>query len=282
MTAGRSERVVHAAARHLPLRLALDLAAIEASVLHRIGRRAPRPDVVATTFGLDERPARAAARRMAASSAQTRLLRIAWRDGIPSNQRVGQPHGSSVARWSDGPVIFVPVPWGPWIGAAAVIREVRTDFALLANLAPERARSWGVELRRAGTTTIESAAALKWAVDHLEDRGAVGVPFVGDVSNGLAVEVLGQDLTVARGIALLARRSGAPVVPITATWHRGRVELEAHRPVEWDRSSTAPVALDLAMLRALADQISGLARRRPEACDLRSLSMGQSTAMRSS
>ena len=56
MTAGRSERVVHAAARHLPLRLALDLAAMEASVLHRIGRRAPRPDVVATTFGLDERP----------------------------------------------------------------------------------------------------------------------------------------------------------------------------------------------------------------------------------
>lgn len=65
----------------------------------------------------------------------------------------------------------------------------------------------------------QSAVALKMALDRLKQGGAVAVAVDGSSGPGsIEVPFMGRKFPIARGMAVLARLTGAPIIPALATW----------------------------------------------------------------
>jgi len=230
---GRIDRFALSLARPLPLSLALRLGELEGRALQRAGRRGPSTGEVADLFGLAPAEASGVAAALSGSSTRTRNLWAKTRDCPGPARGLVEVVVDGDGPVGSGPAVFVGAPWGPHPGSVSVLVE-RADMRFILNLAPSRAQRWGVVLLRPGQAPGASAVALKAAVDHLGDGGAVALALrAAPPRSGVECSFFGRRLMVARGAAALARRSGAPLVPVTCSWVPGRRPLEVrfHRPL---------------------------------------------------
>ncbi|HYH46827.1 MAG TPA: hypothetical protein VEG34_14170 [Thermoanaerobaculia bacterium] len=70
------------------------------------------------------------------------------------------------------------------------------------------------------------AAAFQRALVHLKSGGFVALALDLPAGPGISVPCLGRTLELARGPFALARITGAPLVPLAASWERGGVEVQ--------------------------------------------------------
>jgi len=268
---GRIDRFTLSLARPLPLSLALRLGELEGRALQRAGRRGPSTGDVADLFGLAPTEASGVAAALSGSSARTRNLWAKTRDSPVPARSLVEVVVDGDAPVGSGPAVFVGAPWGPLAGAASVLVE-RADIRFMLNLAPSQAQQWGMALLRPGPEPGASAVALKAAVDHLGDGGAVALPLRAALSRaGVECSFFGRRLMVARGAAALARRSGAPLVPVTCSWVRGRRPLEVrfHRPLLADTGIGNLERRDAEMMQRLLAVFEATVRSTPERGDRR-------------
>ncbi|UPK76933.1 phosphatidylinositol mannoside acyltransferase [Nocardioidaceae bacterium SCSIO 66511] len=93
-------------------------------------------------------------------------------------------------------------------------------------------------------------------VERLEAGGFVCLLSDRDLSrNGIEVELLGAPARVPQGPALLARRTGSLLIPITSTYDDGLMRLRLHDPVP---ETDAPT-----MMQGVADAFGDAIRARP-------------------
>lgn len=165
-----------------------------------------------------------------------------------------------------GPILVLP-HLGAWEWAAAWLgRIVGVEVtAVVERLEPEDVYEWFVELRQAyGIEVIpvgpEALARLVRAVKAqrivclLSDRDLGG--------NGIEVEFFGETTTLPAGPALLARRTGAPLLP-TAVYFRGRTRMGWVDEPIW--ASDAPLRQDVnRMTQAMATALETLIRAAPD------------------
>ncbi|MGF1598249.1 MAG: phosphatidylinositol mannoside acyltransferase [Acidimicrobiales bacterium] len=135
-----------------------------------------------------------------------------------------------------GPILVLP-HLGAWEWAAAWLGRVMGErvTAVVERLEPVEVFDWFVDLRSAyGIEVVpvgpDAMARLVGAVRAnrivclLSDRDLAG--------NGVEVEFFGETTTLPGGPALLARRTGAPLLP-TAVYFRGRDRLGFVAPPVW-------------------------------------------------
>ncbi len=107
--------------------------------------------------------------------------------------------------------------------------------AVVEQLEPPELFDWFVELRRAyGIEVIPLGPnALARLVRAVKNRDIVCLLSDRDISGtGIEVDFFGEKTTLPAGPALLARRTGAPLLP-TAVYYRGRSRLGLVAPPIW-------------------------------------------------
>lgn len=187
------------------------------------------------------------------------------REGI---EVVGIEHVRA-ARDAGRGAIYVLPHLGNWELAGLVAAEERVELVAVAeDLANTELRDWFVAARRemgitvvlaAGTVetirTLEAALARNAAVALVADRdlGRRGVP----------VTFLGEETTLPSGPLALSLRTGAPVLPVSATFTRygHRLVIEPPLPPPPGDSRRERVA---AGTQAVADAFERIIRRAPE------------------
>jgi lauroyl/myristoyl acyltransferase len=112
--------------------------------------------------------------------------------------------------------------------------------------------------------------ALKTGVDHLRSGGLIGLALVESPDQAtVRVPFFDGSLAVPRGIATMARRGRAPVIPLTATWREATPCVTFHAPLEIDARITDPAAADADLLGRLTATFETEARAAPAQGDLR-------------
>lgn len=178
----------------------------------------------------------------------------------------GYGHVERVLASGVGPILVLP-HLGGWEWAAAWLARVIGVgvTAVVERLEPPEVYDWFVQLRSAyginvvplgPRAMVELTAAVKRGdvVCLLADRDIGG--------NGAEIDFFGEETTLPVGPALLARRTGAPLLP-TAVYFRGRQRVGVvSPPIEPDR--TAGRAENARLTRAVT---AGLERLIAEAPD---------------
>ncbi len=221
MTAHERALGLLAVPAHLAPRSTLAVAGVVNRVRERLRRRSGRPALAGRYGG---RPARVAG-DLAANEARTWLLEavvrryglgrigrvVAW---APDNPVAGlRATGGVLATWHAGATITAIAPALSGQGLPALFFIHAGD--------PEPTP--GIEFVRVG---VDSRAALDRARERLAARGLVVVAVDGRRgSDTPPVTVLGETITFRRGAFALSRRSGRPVFPVAARWHRYRPAL---------------------------------------------------------
>jgi lauroyl/myristoyl acyltransferase len=113
----------------------------------------------------------------------------------------------------------------------------------------------------------DSPLSLKIALDALRKGKVVTMAVDGRSGNlGLQVPFLGRMTRVAKGITVLARLSGAPILPALATWSGGdwSVDFRLHNPLPLpDRGSMAAEAWENEALVATVKFFEAIVREHP-------------------
>lgn len=154
-------------------------------------------------------------------------FRLPTLDAASVQQRfsvVGYHHVEASLASGLGPILVLP-HLGGWEWAAAWLSRVKHErvAAVVERLEPPEVFDWFVDLRSAygidvipvgpdAMTRLVRAVRAGDIVCLLSDRDLSGT--------GIEVEFFGERTTLPAGPALLARRTGAPLLP-TAVYHRG-------------------------------------------------------------
>ncbi len=174
-----------------------------------------------------------------------------------------------------GPVLVLP-HLGGWEWAAAWLgRIAKVDVtAVVERLEPEEVFDWFARLRQAyGVNVIPLGPMAMVQVSAAVKRTDV-VCLVSDRDiggNGIEVDFFGEATTLPVGPALVARRTGAPLMPV-AVLFRGRQRIcLVGDPIWPDRLDTAPGeepptgrALNLALTQLVADRLAELVALAPD------------------
>jgi lauroyl/myristoyl acyltransferase len=91
-----------------------------------------------------------------------------------------------------------------------------------------------IELCDARGSLVDRVKAVKRAHEHLQAGGMVVIALDGQEGDStLEVPCLGRRIRMRRGPAMLARLSGAPLIPITQNWepYGGKVRVTVHEPL---------------------------------------------------
>jgi hypothetical protein len=240
-------------------RAAYSLAAALGALRNRVTRRWPRVEEVRSLFPhLDRRAAANVAARIGALHERNRVLvrsiRLHGLDPLRSFVSATEPLGSMT-----GPRILATFH----VGAMNALGPALERFA-----SPVLAFRQGRLFTPRPPLEIEStegdeqhrAAMLHRALSHLREGGIVLVAL--DVVPGLGTETrcLGHTLRLAPGAFVLARWSGAPIVPIAARWTADGIRIDAGEPVSTPKEAAAwleryllesPSELTLGLLRML-------------------------------
>jgi hypothetical protein len=248
-------------------------AAALGSLRNRLSRRWPSPEQVAALF---PRLSPAAARRVAWSiggdEARNRLLIETIRRSGPAGVRpLLGPSADALSRlrpphilgmFHVGAIQSLNVAVERLPGPVLVLRQ-----GALYRPAPP------VEIESTDGDSQRRASSFRRALVHLKSGGFVVLAF--DVVQGASfgVSCLGRELELARGPFALARLTGAPLRPLTASWRKGRLAVTlgetlaaapavASDPEEWERALAASAGgwLERYLRAAPADLTLGLLR----------------------
>jgi KDO2-lipid IV(A) lauroyltransferase len=166
-----------------------------------------------------------------------------------------------------GPIVVLP-HLGAWEWAAAWLDRVKGErvTAVVERLEPADVFEWFVRLRRGYGIDVVPAGpdAMTRLVAAVRDRRIVCLLSDRDLSgNGVEVEFFSERTTLPAGPALLARRTGAPLLP-AAVYFRGRGRLAVVGPaVQPDLS--VKLRQDIArMTQELATALEGLIAEAPD------------------
>jgi lauroyl/myristoyl acyltransferase len=112
----------------------------------------------------------------------------------------------------------------------------------------------------AGGDPWRATAALKAAVDRLRSGGFVllaGDAYEG--AGGIEAAILGRRFVFRQGLAALVRHSGAPVLPVVASWRGASIDVTLHPPLELPAGGDAE-----GVVGATARWFDGYLRAHPE------------------
>jgi KDO2-lipid IV(A) lauroyltransferase len=154
---------------------------------------------------------------------------------------IGVEHVREAAKRGNG-ILILTGHFGNWelsaVGAMLQFREYRNRFHVIRkSLGPGLERVVFGRFRKAGLRVIKRNEALTKALDALEKNDVV--IFIMDQHNkvgakAVAVEFFGKEAGTHRSLALIARQSGAPVIPAVAYRQPdGRHVMKFHPPLEW-------------------------------------------------
>ena len=180
---------------------------------------------------------------------------------------VGYDRVQAVLDSGRGPILVLP-HLGAWEWAAAWLgRIVGVEVsAVVERLEPHDVFDWFVELRQAyGIDVIPLGPdALGRLVKAVKDRRIVCLLSDRDLAgNGVEVDFFGETTTLPAGPALLARRTGSPLLP-TAVYFRGRTRLGYVDEPIWAADDT-PLRADIQrMTQAMATAMERLIRAAPD------------------
>lgn len=246
-----------------PRRLAL--AGLVGRTRNALSRRWPTADEVRALFPeLSRRRAESCARAIAAGAARDRwVVATLSRHGLDALRPVVSASGGFATL--TGPAVLFTFHGGAWnaLGPAlerlpGPILSIRQD-GLYDPPPPIEVVTTGREPGRRAAALYRAAAVL--------DRGGLVVAAL-DVRDGevVACRCLGRRLEVARGCLALSRRSGAPLVPVTGAWRRGRIVVDRHDPPiaeTGDALAADALAQDRALGIAAADWLERYLRAHP-------------------
>jgi KDO2-lipid IV(A) lauroyltransferase len=138
---------------------------------------------------------------------------------------LGNQHIERVRASGVGPIIVLP-HLGGWEWAAAWLAVVRGVgvTAVVERLEPPEVFDWFQELRaRYGVNVVPAGpGAMTALVEAVKRRDVVCLPADRDIGGtGIPVEFFGQPVSMPVGPAVLARRTGAPILP-TGVFFRDR------------------------------------------------------------
>lgn len=216
-------------------RLALALAAALGRAAHRATRRSPSLADVRRIFpDRSTRDLRRIAREISALRYQNRVLVArAAKGGIPelSGLFVASDLAALETLRAQGPAILLTWHVGPAFALSHALSGLR--FPLLALRRTENVPALpGLELMSTDGDSDARAAALAGAVARVRNGGFVMMApdTLGDART-MGVPCLGRAVPLACGPFVLARITGAPVVPIAARWDdQGAIRLEQGAP----------------------------------------------------
>ena len=186
-------------------------------------------------------------------------------DLVRRTRVVGEPVIREAAAAGKG--IVVPLPhMGNWDWAGAwACREVQPLMTVAERLEPARLYDEFVRYRVGlGMHVVPLTGGpspmlplLRWV-----KKGGL-VCLLGDrdlSSTGIEVELLGEAARVPAGPAVLARRTGAALVPVTLSYDGPQMVLRFHKPVPHADGDAGVVA----MTQQVMDAFSGAIRERPQ------------------
>ncbi len=175
------------------------------------------------------------------------------------------------------PAIFVFSHFGPRYAIAPAFQSVGIPVGLFQGLIPPPLQRKDVEQFVAQLPGMEvfwindpktiRAIHLKRAVERVQRGEMVAMAIDGGHGDVLAdAEFFGHRIQVARGPAVLARLTGAPLIPITVTWDEGwSIEFRVHAPiVRPDVAPTGSGEFDLALTDRAVRFFDEFLRKAPE------------------
>lgn len=180
----------------------------------------------------------------------------------------GFEHIESSKKAGRGMILAVPHV-GNWeVGGPRLSREVGSLTAVAEALSPAWFRNWFVAVRRMLgieiVLTEERSRLVFPLAKKLREGGAVALVSDRDIQGGgIEVDFFGERTTLPAGPALLAERTGAPILPAAVYFRRGRGHRAVVRPplppsTEPDRSARLK-----AMTQSLAYALEELVREAP-------------------
>lgn len=175
------------------------------------------------------------------------------------------------------PAIFVFSHFGPRYAVAPAFQHVGVPVAMFQGMLPSPLKKSDVESFAAQLPGMEyywindasttRAIHLKRAVERLQRGELVATAIDGGHGDVLTeAEFFGHKIQVGRGPAVLARLTGAPLIPITITWSEGwSMEFRVHEPIAPPENVPPGSAeFDLALTRGAVRFFDQYIRKSPE------------------
>ena len=163
------------------------------------------------------------------------------------------------------PAVLLSWHTGPYRAVGAALYVDGFDPLVVERRAIAHSAAVPLERVSAEGEPWRATAALKAAVDRL--RGGGLVLWAGDgyegATGGGEVEILGRRVVFRQGLATLVRLSGAPVLPIVASWRGGLIEVTLHPPLELAAGGAAGRTPE-AIVGTAAGWLDGYLREHPE------------------
>ncbi len=151
---------------------------------------------------------------------------------------------------SNTPAIVVSWHMGPWLASSMAFEQLGVPVLFVVDRARER-RTGPLEYFKLDGEL--PARFLKRALHRLTEGGVVGMAVDAPLGTLSPVSFLGCEIELPRGSAVLARMSGARLVPVAHRWigRTGAIEVVFHEPIpEPMAPRTDPDAYEEALLTA--------------------------------
>jgi lauroyl/myristoyl acyltransferase len=162
------------------------------------------------------------------------------------------------------PAILLTWHTGPYLAVGTALHIQGFEVLVMQRRATLSSDAVRLDRVSAEGAPWRGAAALKAAVDRL--RGGGFVLLAGDGRQGVGgveAPVLGHRLLFRQGLATLVRLSGAPVLPIVASWSGNSIDVTVHPPLELPTGVGAD-ELEETVVRVAACWLDGYLRAAPE------------------
>jgi lauroyl/myristoyl acyltransferase len=158
------------------------------------------------------------------------------------------------------PAILLNWHTGPYRAVGTALYVLGFEPLVMEHHAIPHSVTVPLERVAAAGDTWTATAALKAVLDRLRCGGFVLMAGDGyEGARSVEAEVLGRRLTFRQGLATLVRLSGAPVLPIVASWRGGSIVVTLHPPRDlWDGGDAD------AVVQACARWLDGYLRAYPE------------------
>jgi hypothetical protein len=240
-------------------RASLSLAAAAGALRHRVTGRWPTVEEVRSLFPhLDGPAAMDVAARIAALHERNRVLvhGIIHHGGDPVRSLVSAADSLLAL---EGPRILGAFHVGALQAVGPALEGLRSPVLAFRNGRLFTPRGSLQVVSTKGDAQAR-AAALHRALLHLRTGGLVALALDVAAGDGMETHCLGHPLRLARGAFVLARWTGAPIVPIAARWTSAGIRVEAGSAVSTPQEAAgwlerylleSPSEITLGLLRTL-------------------------------